>query len=938
MKLLDTKTQVPDIYCQESRDFQILCNIYSAVTNSIKFNSDSTARVLDSATCRGEMLDLLSTKLGFFTTKNFSAEDLRYALSGFKDIMHNKGTLTSVASAVNIFLKTLGIHNRVRITLTTDDVEFAGRTIKDHTVIISIESPVNDVTLLEEIFKYIIPFGYEYFITFYVQIDPYDEFELHENVTLIYVSDNINSTVGKTTEEVTNVLPVSYYDGNKYSSDVGYFGAKCYWKVNDDWSITATYNPDATYTSNAAYICNSYYQWIILEPGIYWCYGCPEGGGTGKYFINFTTYGIGGTSASTVTDYGSGVGFQVSEPKRLYVACGIFSDYVTSDMAPITFKPVVIKDPGAGYRPTNHIPPSLFTHTTANYVTITYHETGPSDSTKGWSSEVKSDGTIVLKGKNTYAYAESMVLLDPSTFHTYPKTGYYTYTSNLTNLSSSTLYSELNNRPQPGSGTSYTIINEPFTTNVTGGNYMGLSLYIGKQVEFNDDEFKPMLTPGSEGRPFIQPGTTQNVVVLSDTPISDTGNRILGGVNDGEVIGDELLDYGGELNYLSVGTLNSCCRYDEDTHTITVDSPNYANLNDFANNLHPAMDTGLPTEYAGRICNTTPIDVTYLNSVTVTYAVSNFSTKVYLIYAKRDANGLVFRKNSGTSGMIIDVSDATELYISLYTSSTSLPITVADVSDIQVTGNATWATADLYLGVPKSPMTVAEVNKLPLLPYGIYTISHTGNTPIKLCTVTSGGTVTIKATSIQNGSPYTLNLTSDTRITFEVPGGVTTPVAYPNLQIVKGRYVTQYTPPSTPEVSSFNYRGLAKSLNEIYDPVANDLVGLIKGKDCYIWSGTEYEKKLFAGDYASLSIIPEPIEDSVVHITSSHSYYYRASYGWVQLNYRGDAQYIEKAEFTDLQVNDLVITFHIAYYLYTGGAWSWYNHPIKIYESVETVT
>ena len=194
MKILDIRNLTPDIYSQESRDFQLLANLYSVIVNGVKFDSDNILRTVDTNRCRAEFLDLLATKLGFFTKKDLNSEQLRSGLMGFKDLIKKKGTLTAIAQAVNVFLKSLGIHNKVKIALTTEDLVFSGRLIKNRTVIISIESPVSDTSLLDEIFRYILPAGYEYEITFYLEVDPYDEFEFAESVQLIYVSDDLNST------------------------------------------------------------------------------------------------------------------------------------------------------------------------------------------------------------------------------------------------------------------------------------------------------------------------------------------------------------------------------------------------------------------------------------------------------------------------------------------------------------------------------------------------------------------------------------------------------------------------------------------------------------------------------------------------------------------------------------------------------------------------
>ena len=115
--MIRLQDKTPEVYCAESRDFQLFCRLYDCVINGVKFDIDTIPDILDAMTCRTSMLQLLQTKLGFFTNKKLTDDALRYVLTAFPIMVKNKGSLKSIQQAVNVFFKVYGIRSEVKVWL-----------------------------------------------------------------------------------------------------------------------------------------------------------------------------------------------------------------------------------------------------------------------------------------------------------------------------------------------------------------------------------------------------------------------------------------------------------------------------------------------------------------------------------------------------------------------------------------------------------------------------------------------------------------------------------------------------------------------------------------------------------------------------------------------------------------------------------------------------
>ena len=152
------QNNVPAVYVNESRDFQLLCRLYDFLFNSAKYDINSITSILDSMYINDRMLPLLCTKLGFFTEKQFDSKTLRYILNAFPKIMKYKGCKKGIELAVTTILKLEGDYSVPIIEYERDSQYKQLYNINIYTSIINPESK----QALSEILKYVLPLGFTY--------------------------------------------------------------------------------------------------------------------------------------------------------------------------------------------------------------------------------------------------------------------------------------------------------------------------------------------------------------------------------------------------------------------------------------------------------------------------------------------------------------------------------------------------------------------------------------------------------------------------------------------------------------------------------------------------------------------------------------------------------------------------------------------------------
>ena len=193
--LFRVQTNTPRVYYNESRDFQVLGRLYDCVINGVKYDIDSMSYLTDSRKIRARVLQLLQTKLGFLTKKEYNDHDIRYVLRAFPVMLKNKGTILAVQQAVNVFLKLNKIKSAIKVWYVSEDSVVYGTEIDDHTIIVGLNSAFRNFDLLYEMLWYLLPTGFGFYFYYYSDIDVIETELLETKAHLIYVSDNINSQV-----------------------------------------------------------------------------------------------------------------------------------------------------------------------------------------------------------------------------------------------------------------------------------------------------------------------------------------------------------------------------------------------------------------------------------------------------------------------------------------------------------------------------------------------------------------------------------------------------------------------------------------------------------------------------------------------------------------------------------------------------------------------
>lgn len=193
MGILRLQDEIPRVYTEESRDFQLLTRLYDCVYNGLKFDIDSIQYITDTSNCRSNLLQLLSTKLGFLTNLDITDTTLRYILLSFPRLIKEKGSLRSIQFAINTYLKIYKIKTNVTVWYITDGTYINDTYINDRTIIIGLETAIKDINILLEVFKFIFPAGYGFYLYFYNSVKSLSKYLYQDSAKIIFISENLNS-------------------------------------------------------------------------------------------------------------------------------------------------------------------------------------------------------------------------------------------------------------------------------------------------------------------------------------------------------------------------------------------------------------------------------------------------------------------------------------------------------------------------------------------------------------------------------------------------------------------------------------------------------------------------------------------------------------------------------------------------------------------------
>ena len=147
--MISIKNQIPNIYYDASRDFQVLGHLYEVVLNYSKTNADLLYLLPNGIDTDTRATELLATTLGFKLRRNYDKAQLAALVSIFPRLLKMKGTITAINLAGNALVKASGVPGTFASDLDP----------KTHVLTIQIPIELSDITLFIDLLPYILPSG-----------------------------------------------------------------------------------------------------------------------------------------------------------------------------------------------------------------------------------------------------------------------------------------------------------------------------------------------------------------------------------------------------------------------------------------------------------------------------------------------------------------------------------------------------------------------------------------------------------------------------------------------------------------------------------------------------------------------------------------------------------------------------------------------------------
>lgn len=138
----------PEVYYNQSRDFQFIGRLYDIILNYIKTNTINLYNLPVGKNMDEQLLNLLALSLGFKTTKYYNSKQLLAICSVLPTILKQKGSIQALVTAVNALLSAEGIKQPLDYTL-----------IPKQEIILYIAQELEDLNLLTDLLDYLLPAG-----------------------------------------------------------------------------------------------------------------------------------------------------------------------------------------------------------------------------------------------------------------------------------------------------------------------------------------------------------------------------------------------------------------------------------------------------------------------------------------------------------------------------------------------------------------------------------------------------------------------------------------------------------------------------------------------------------------------------------------------------------------------------------------------------------
>lgn len=206
MALIQCEELVPEVYVNESRDFQLLCRVFNPLLNSSKWYTDGIIHSIDTNIISNRLLDLLKTYVGFFSNQTIDNDSLRMILKAFPYLIKYKGSRKGIEEAIYLFLKTQDIKTQSYILITNKEIVPPSKLEDVYSIEIGIKSFEKiDITILRELIRYVVPTGYLLKFVLYNDQQAFSNFIIKNKANIVVISNTYNSMVAGTGEQSNNI-------------------------------------------------------------------------------------------------------------------------------------------------------------------------------------------------------------------------------------------------------------------------------------------------------------------------------------------------------------------------------------------------------------------------------------------------------------------------------------------------------------------------------------------------------------------------------------------------------------------------------------------------------------------------------------------------------------------------------------------------------------
>ena len=127
--MFDTKLNVPYIYPEKSRDFQLLCALLNTYINTLRGNTNKMQFQVSPADADERFLSLLCTVYSV-DVENLNAKVVRSVLSAFNSARCNKGNVNGIKLLVKSLVNPLAIDASVMTLVVNNNTDFSALTPK----------------------------------------------------------------------------------------------------------------------------------------------------------------------------------------------------------------------------------------------------------------------------------------------------------------------------------------------------------------------------------------------------------------------------------------------------------------------------------------------------------------------------------------------------------------------------------------------------------------------------------------------------------------------------------------------------------------------------------------------------------------------------------------------------------------------------------------